>query len=336
MNEYFVNALKRSRMSCKRMAHGALCAILITGAPFASAQAWPSKPIKIVVPYAVGQGTDIMTRYIGDVLGKELGQPIVVENRPGAGGNIGTQAVARAPADGYTFVVGTNATHAANRYLYSRPGFDAQADFEPIAMIGILPMVYVTKPDNPVNSIPDLVRAARAKPDSRNIAISATTYRVAQELFKARAEAPLFSVDFSGSAQALTAVMGGQVDYMVDSIASLRSAILNKQVKALGVTSARSSKLLPGVKSLAEQGIADYELVGWTVLFAPKGTPAEVLNALNAAMEKTLAKPSVQEKLMQLGIEPQQISHDQLRKFIEQENSKWGQIIRAANIKPLS
>jgi tripartite-type tricarboxylate transporter receptor subunit TctC len=302
----------------------------------AQAQGWPSKPLRLIVPYAVGQGTDIAARYLAEEIGKELKQAIVVDNRPGAGGNIGTQAAARSAPDGYTLLIGTNATHAANAFLYANPGFDPQADFEPIGMVGILPLVYVTQPGNAVNSMQDLVRAARAKPDGLNVAVSTTTCRMAHELFKQRAEAAMFPIDFKGSAQALTAVIGGDVEYMVDTITSLRTAILNKQVKALGVTSAASSKLLPGVKSLSEQGIAGYELVGWTVFYAPKGTPAEALRVLSAAIDKTTSRPEVQEKLLQLGIEPQSRSRDELRAFADAEKEKWGRLIRAAGLKPAS
>ncbi len=298
------------------------------------AQTFPNKPIRLIVPYAVGQGTDIAARYIADEVAKELKQPFVIDNRPGAGGNIGTQAAARATPDGYTITIGTNATHAANSFLFANPGYDAQADFEPIAMAGILPLVYVTLPGNPVNSMQDLVRAVKAKPDGLNVAISTTTCRMAHELFKARAEAPMFPIDFKGSAQGLTAVLGGQVEYMVDTITSLRGAITGQQVKALGVTSARSSKLLPGVKSLAEQGIAGYELVGWTVFYAPKGTPAEALAVLATAMNKTLARADVQEKLGQMGIEPDHKTREELKAFSESEKEKWGRLIRAAGLKP--
>ncbi|MES2360666.1 MAG: tripartite tricarboxylate transporter substrate-binding protein [Pseudomonadota bacterium] len=298
------------------------------------AQAYPSRPIKLIVPYAVGQGTDIAARYVGDELAKALNQPIIVDNRPGAGGNIGTQIASKSPADGYTLLIGTNATHAANSFLYTNPGFDPQADFEPIAMVGILPLVYVTAPNNPISNIPDLVRAARAKPDGLNTAISTTTCRMAHELFKQRAEAPMFPVDFKGSAQALTAVIGGQVEYMVDTITSLRTAVLNGQVKALGVTSAKSSKLLPGVKSIAEQGIAGYELVGWTVLYAPKGLPPETARTLAAAVSSTLARPNVQEKLLQLGIDPLAMTGDTLKTFTANEKEKWGRLIHGAGLKP--
>ena len=311
-----------------------LNALLLLATGSALAQNWPSKPIRLIVPYAVGQGTDIAARYIADEVGKELKQAIVVDNRPGAAGNIGTQAAARATPDGYTLTIGTNATHAANSFLFANPGYDPQADFEPIAMVGVLPLVYVTHPASPIQSMQDLVRAARAKPDALNVAVSTTTCRMAHELFKVRGEAPMFPVDFKGSAQALTAVIGGQVEFMVDTITSLRGAIVNQQVRALGVTSARSSRLLPGVKSLAEQGIAGYELVGWTTLYAPRGTPPEALRVLSGAFNKTLARADVQEKLLQMGIEPESKTPEELKAFGELEKDKWARLIRAAGLKP--
>lgn len=311
-------------------------ALLAAACAASLAQSWPSRPIRLIVPYAVGQGTDIAARYIADEVGKELRQPIVVDNRPGAAGNIGTQLAARSAPDGYTIAIGTNATHAANSFLFANPGYDPQADFEPLAMVGILPLVYVTHPGSAIQTMQDLVRAARAKPDGLNVAVSTTTCRMAHELFKVRAEAPMFPVDFKGSAQALTAVIGGQVEFMVDTITSLRGAVLNQQVRALGVTSARGSRLLPGVKSLAEQGIAGYELVGWTTLYAPKGMPSEILGMLSAAMQKTLARADVQEKLLQMGIEPETKSRDELKAFGGAEKEKWGRLIRAAGLKPAS
>lgn len=208
-----------------------LAALLFACAASAGySQAYPSKPIRLIVPYAVGQGTDIAARYVADELSKALNQAIVIDNRPGAGGNIGTQIAAKSPADGYTLMIGTNATHAANSFLYTNPGFDPQADFEPIAMVGILPLVYVTALNNPVNNIQDLVRAAKAKPDALNTAVSTTTCRMAHELFKQRAEAPMFPVDFKGSAQAITALLGGHIEFMVDTITSLRAQIMSGQV----------------------------------------------------------------------------------------------------------
>lgn len=312
-----------------------LAALLFACAASAGySQAYPSKPIRLIVPYAVGQGTDIAARYVADELSKALNQAIVIDNRPGAGGNIGTQIAAKSPADGYTLMIGTNATHAANSFLYTNPGFDPQADFEPIAMVGILPLVYVTALNNPVNNIQDLVRAAKAKPDALNTAVSTTTCRMAHELFKQRAEAPMFPVDFKGSAQAITALLGGHIEFMVDTITSLRAQIMSGQVKALGVTSASSSKLLPGVKSIAEQGVAGYELVGWTVIYAPKGLPPEATRTLTVALTKLLERQDVQEKLLQMGIDPLPKSGNDLKTFVAAEKDKWGLLIKSAGLKP--
>lgn len=293
------------------------------------AQTYPVKPIRMIIPYAAGQGTDIIGRYVADELSRQVKQPIVIDNRPGAGGNIGTQLTARAPADGYTLMIGTNATHAANAFLYDQPGFDAQADFEPIAMIGILPLVYVTSPANPANTIQDLIAAAKSKPDALNTAVSTTTCRMAHELFKLRSGAAMTPVDFKGSAQSISAVLGGHVEFMVDTIASLQTQVLGGQLKPLGVTSLKSSRLLPGVKSIAEQGLSGYELVGWTVVFAPKGIPQEASQTLSKAIGQLLSTADVQAKLLQLGMDPQFKSGNDLKSFITTEKEKWGRLISA-------
>lgn len=309
-----------------------LCAACVVGQ--VHAQSYPNKPIKMVIPYAAGQGTDIVGRYVADELSRALKQAVVIDNRPGAGGNIGTQLTAKSAPDGYTIMIGTNATHAANAFLFSQPGFDAQADFEPIAMVGILPLVYVTAPANPVNNIQDLIAAARSKPDALNTAVSTTTCRMAHELFKMRGGAAMMPIDFKGSAQSITAVLGGHVGYMVDTIASLQAQVASGQLKALGVTSLSSSRLLPGVKSISEQGVAGYELVGWTVIFAPKGIPAEATQTLASAINKTLERADVQAKLLQLGVDPQMKSGAELKSFIASEKEKWGKLIGAAGLKP--
>ena len=315
----------------RRCAVAALLAI----ACLAHAQSFPAKPIRLIIPYAAGQGTDILARYLGEEVTKLLAQPLMMDNRPGAGGNIGTQLAARSPADGYTVVIGTNATHAANAFLYANPGFDPQADFEPIAMVGVLPLVYVTLPSSPINTMQDLVAAARAKPDALNTAVSTTTCRMAHELFKTRSGAQMTPIDFAGSAQSITAVLGGHVQFMVDTITSLRAQISGGQLKALGVTSAKTTKLLPGVKSLAEQGVPDYELVGWTAIFAPKGTPADVQRVLATAFAKTLEREDVQNKLLQLGIDPVAKTGPELKSFVIGEKEKWGRLINASGLKPI-
>lgn len=299
------------------------------------AQSYPVKPIRMIIPYAAGQGTDIVGRYVADELSRRLKQAVVIDNRPGAGGNIGTQMTARAAADGYTLMIGTNATHAANAFLYEQAGFDAQADFEPIAMIGILPLVYVTRPANPVNTIQELIVAARAKPDALNTAVSTTTCRMAHELFKMRSGAAMMPVDFKGSAQSISAVLGGHVEFMVDTIASLQSQVLGGQLKALGVTSLKASRLLPGVKPIAEQGVPGYELVGWTVVFAPKGIPPEVAQTLSSAFTQVLTAAEVQARLLQMGTDPQIKNGQELKAFVVSEKEKWGRLISVAGLKPV-
>ncbi len=306
---------------------------LATAAATAAAQTYPDKPVRVVVPYPAGQGTDVATRYVAEQVSKALGQNMVVENRPGAAGNIGTQHVARAPADGYTLLMGTNGTHAAAPFLYKDLGFDPIADFEPIALIGLLPMAIVTAPNNPVNGIGGLVAAARAKPDAINVAFTTTTSRATLELFKQQAKAPLFGVAYKGSAQAIGDLVGGQVEYMADTIASLRTMVTGGKLKAIAVTTVTAGELLPGVRSVAEQGIPGFEITGWNVLYAPKGTPPEVLKRLATEVEKVMALPETRQKLLQLGIEPKTATGAELDRFVRAERDKWGGVIRSANIR---
>ena len=306
---------------------------LATASATAVAQTYPDKPVRVVVPYPAGQGTDVATRYVAEQVSKALGQNMVVEIRPGAAGNIGTQHVARAPADGYTLLMGTNGTHAAAPFLYKDLGFDPIADFEPIALIGLLPMAIVTAPNNPVNGIDGLVAAARAKPDAINVAFTTTTSRATLELFKQQAKAPLFGVAYKGSAQAIGDLVGGQVEYMADTIASLRTMVTGGKLKAIAVTTVTAGELLPGVRSVAEQGIPGFEITGWNVLYAPKGTPPEVLKRLATEVEKVMALPETRQKLLQLGIEPKTATGAELDRFVRAERDKWGGVIRSANIR---
>jgi tripartite-type tricarboxylate transporter receptor subunit TctC len=304
-----------------------LCAVA------AQAETWPARPVKLIVPYAAGQGTDVAGRYVAELLAKELGANIVVENRAGAGGNIGTQLAARAPADGYTLLMGTNGTHAAAGFLYANPGFDAEADFDPVALTGVLPLAIVTRPDNQVGSVQALVAAARAKPDKINVAVTTTTSRSVFELFRKEAKAPLFPVPYKGSAQAITDLIGGQVDYMVDTVASTRAQIEGGKLKALAISSLAGSELLPGVKSIAEQGVPGFEIVGWNAIFVPKGTPPDIVAKLAAATTRVMQMPQTRQKLLQMGLDPRTIAGDELVRFMREERKKWGEVIRAANLK---
>ena len=310
----------------------ALLAGLLSGA-VAQAQTWPSKTVKIIVPYQAGQGTDVATRYFADQLTKALGQTFYVDNKPGAGGNIGTEAAAHSPADGYTLLMGTNGTQAMNEFLYASPGFDPGKDFTPIMLVGLLPMVVAANPSFAANSVAELVAAAKAKPDKVDVALPSTTARLVFELLKERTGAPLFGVPYKGSATAITEVMGGQVQTMVDTVTALRGHVTSGKLKALGITTLKPSDLLPGVKTVAEQGVPGFETTGWIALYAPRGTPESAIAILSKELTRILAEPETRQRLLQIGLDPVGGTPASLAEFEKKERAKWGPVIKAAGLK---
>lgn len=299
----------------------------------AQAQAYPSRPIKIIVAYSAGQGTDIATRYLAEQLGKELGQPIVVENKPGAGGNLGTELAARAQPDGYTLTMGTNATHVLNQYLYSSMRFDAEKDFEPIALIGTFPMMLAVNAKSNLKTVSDVIKATKTGTHAADIAIPSTTARLVVELLVERSSTALFSVPYKGSGNAMTDVLGGQLPLVVDTPTALRAHLASGGVRPIAVTSAKPSGLAPGVKTVAEQGFDGYEVVAWNALYAPRGTPAPVIAALSAAVMKVMARPDARQKLLDIGFDPEGGTPVQLADFARAERTKWAPIIKTAGIK---
>ena len=295
--------------------------------------AYPAKPIKIVVAYPAGQGTDIAARYLSEQVAKELGQPIVIDNKAGAGGNIGTAAVAQSPGDGYTLTMGTNATHALNAFLYASVGFDPEKDFEPVALIGTFPMVVAVRADSPLKSAAELVATSRREPRAADIAMPSTTARLVVELLREHTKAPLFGVPYKGSGNAITDLLGGQLPVVVDTPTALRPHLASGRLRALGVTSSQRSGLVPGVPTVVEQGIAGFEVIAWNALYAPKGTPPNVIATLNAAFNKVLARPETRNRLLELGFDPAGGSSMALRDFAAAERAKWGPLIKTAGIK---
>ncbi|MCV0441072.1 MAG: tripartite tricarboxylate transporter substrate binding protein [Hydrogenophaga sp.] len=300
--------------------------------PPAQAQAYPNKPVRILVAYSAGQGTDIATRYLAEQISKDIGQPIVIDNRPGAGGNLGTDLAAQAEADGYTLTMGTNATHALNQFLYSKLPFDAEKAFEPIALVGTFPMVVAVNTGSSLTSISDLLAVARKNSREADVALPSTTARLVLELLKSSSGAPLFGVPYKGSGNAMTDVLGGQVPVIVDTPTALKTQLAAGKVRALAVTSGKPSGLAPGVKPVAEQGVAGFEVVAWNALYAPKGTPAPVISFWNAAMNKALARPETRQRLLELGFDPAGGTPAQLSEFAKAERQKWQPIIKAAGI----
>ena len=310
--------------------------VAVAGALFAGAalaQAYPAKPVKVIVPFPPGQGTDVATRFLAEQLTRALGHNFLVENRPGAGASLGTEALARSTPDGYTLGIGTAGTHTMNPSLYPSLGYDSVKDFEPITLTGMLPLLIASHPSFAPNSIQELIAAAKAKPDTLNVALPAPPQRIAFELLRQQGGAPLFGVAYKGSASALPEVMSGQVPLIIDSITALRPHINSGRLKPLAVTSLTSTELMPGVKSVAEQGLPGFELTAWNAFFAPKGTPAAIVTLLNTEVRRILALPDTRTRLMALGFEVAGSTPQELAERVRTERDKWSRTIRAANIK---
>jgi tripartite-type tricarboxylate transporter receptor subunit TctC len=294
---------------------------------------WPAKPVRIVVPYGAGQGADLLVRVLAQELAGSLHQPFVIENRPGAGGNIGAAMVAKAEPDGYTLLLGTNATLAANEFLYSNLGYQPTKDFDAVAMVGLLPMVICTAKDFPTNGIAQMIQQARAKPNTVNVGLPSTTAAVVLAQFVQSAHAPLFGVNYKTSAQSTTDVLGGQIPLVIDTVAATRSQIQSGKLRALGISSAKASRVLEGVRPIADQGVPGFALVAWDAFFFPKGTAPATVEKLSQHLRLALEKPAIQQRLVELGIEPTYLDSRQLLDFVRNERERWRDLIRLADIR---
>ncbi|MBO1111015.1 Bug family tripartite tricarboxylate transporter substrate binding protein [Bordetella petrii] len=311
----------------------AACVLAAAAAPASAQQAYPDKPVKIVVAYTAGQGTDVASRYFAEQLSKVLGQTFYVENRGGAGGNIGTDIAARAAPDGYTLTMGTNATHALNQFLYPTMTYDAERDFEPIALVATFPMALLAGGDSAFKSVPDVLAAARAKKGAADVGMPSTTARLVLELLKEQTGAPLFGVPYKGSSTAMTDVIGKQIPLTIDTVAAARPQVAGGKVKVLGVTSRKPTELLPGAPTIASQGVDGFEVIAWNALYAPKGTPPEIVARLNQAINQILSQPATRKHLLQMGYEPAGGSAQDLADFARAERRKWQPIIKKAGIR---
>ncbi|SCK32549.1 Tripartite-type tricarboxylate transporter, receptor component TctC [Variovorax sp. HW608] len=307
--------------------------VALLSSSLVSAQAYPTKPIRIIVPYQAGQGTDVATRYLAEHLGRGLGQPLVIENRAGAGGNIGAAEVARAAPDGYTLLMGTNGTHVLNQFLYPSIPFDPEKDFEPVALVSTFPMVILANPNAPYKNMADLLADAKARPDVVNVGLPSTTSRLVLELIQKQSGVVMRSVPYKGSGTSMTDLMGGQVLVGIDTASAARPFVANGKLKALAVTSLKDSALLPGARPAASQGLEGFEVVAWNGLYAPHGTPAAIVQKLNAEIVKILALPEARQRLLELGHETAGGTPDGLDRFARSEREKWGPLIKSVGMK---
>ncbi|MDM0071115.1 tripartite tricarboxylate transporter substrate binding protein [Variovorax sp. J31P207] len=298
-----------------------------------SAQSYPTKPIRVIVPYQAGQGTDVATRYLAEHLGRALGQALVIENRAGAGGNIGAAEVARAAPDGYTLLMGTNGTHVLNQFLYPSMPFDPEKDFEPVALVSTFPMVILANPNAPYKTMADLLADAKARPDVVNVGLPSTTSRLVLELIQKQSGIVMRSVPYKGSGTSMTDLMGGQVLVAIDTASAARPFVASGKLKALAVTSLKDSALLPGTPPAAGEGLEGFQVIAWNGLYAPHGTPAAIIQKLNAEIAKILALPEARQRLLELGHEAAGGTPDNLARFARTERDKWGPLVKSAGMK---
>ncbi|MDO8769654.1 MAG: tripartite tricarboxylate transporter substrate-binding protein [Burkholderiaceae bacterium] len=293
---------------------------------------WPNRPVKIIVAYPAGQSTDIATRYLADKLSRALGQGFVVDNKPGAGGNIGTALAARATPDGYTLVMGANGTHAINPALYPNVGYDADKDFDAIILTALIPFAISAGPNVAVNSLNDLIALARSKPGTVDTAFPSVTGQLVLEMLKQR-DVPLFGVRFKGSGDAMTAVLGGHVPILIDTVAATRTGM--GKIKPLAVTTTIPMASMPGVKTASEQGLPNFTITAWNALMAPRGVPMDIQNKLAIEMRKILDLPETQKALGELGFERAPVrTTAELNAWLREERRSYAQIIKTANMKP--
>lgn len=326
-------------MKSRSVSLGRAAGIAATGILAAVAQAnaqpaaWPTKPITLVVTYPPGGGADAMARLIAPKLGEALGQNVIVENRPGAGGQIGAAFVAKAPADGHTLMLDAS-SFAVNPSLYPKLPYDSSKAFRAIGLIAQFPNVVLVNAQFPAKSVAQLTALARARKDAVSYASSGngSAQHLAGALFESAAKVDMVHVPYKGGGPALNDVIGGQVPLFFGNLASTLQHVQSGKLRALAVTSAKRASMLPDVPTLAEEGVQGAEIYEWNALFAPGGTPEPVVQKLNAAVHKAVEAPDVKARITQLGGEPQRTTPDAAQKFISGQMSLWARVIKDRNI----
>lgn len=299
------------------------------------AQEWPNKPIRWIVPFPPGGAMDVMARALAEKSSKSLGQAVVIENKPGAGGNIGADFVARSDADGYTMMI-TSIGMATNKYLYPKLSYDPVKDFSPVSLIAIVPNVLVTNATQPnVKTVSDVIANAKAQPGKLTYASAGngSSIHLAGEVFTSMAKIDMQHIPYKGSNPAVTDLLGGQVNYMFDSITSAKPHIDAGKLRPIGITTSKRSKALPNVPTIAESGLPGYEVTPWFAVFVPAATPKPIVNKLNAALLDALKSPEIKAKFDGIGAEPLGTSPDELASYLNKEIERWGKVISTNNIK---
>ena len=309
--------------------------LLALVAALACAQTYPTKPIRLVVPFPPGGATDILARDVAQKLTEAWGQSVIVDNRPGAGGNIGSELVAKSSPDGYTLEMGTVGTHAINASLYAKMPYDHVRDFTPVILVAGVPNVLVVNPALPANSVAELIAYAKANPGKLNFASSGngTSIHLSGELFKVMAGVQITHIPYKGSTPALQDLLGGQVQMMFDNLPPSLPQIKAGKLRALGVTTLTRAPALPDVPTLSESGLPGFEASSWFGILAPAGTPAPIVAKLNAEIAKWLATPEAKEKLAKQGANAAGGTPDDFAKHIAAETAKWAKVVKDSGAK---
>ena len=297
---------------------------------------WPAKPIRLVVPFAAGGTSDVLARTLAEKLQAALKQPVIVDNKAGAGGVIGADSVAKSAPDGYTLLLGTIASHAINPALQPRMPYDASKDFAPVILLGRISNVLLTGAGQPYKTVQDVINAAKARPDSIAFASAGqgSSQHMSGEMFKLLAGADLTHVPYKGSAPAIQDVIGGQVPLSFETVTVALPHLQSGKVRALAVTSAQRSPALPNTPTLQEAGVAGFDVSSWQALYAPGGTPAAIVQRLNSEVEKVIALPEVKARFEALGLQHQPNTPAEFSAFGKSELAKWAKVVKDGNVKP--
>ena len=331
-----LHATRRCTGALRRAATLAVVAtIAVAAASTAGAQGYPNKPVRLVVPFPAGGTTDIVARAVAQKLTETWGQSVVVDNRPGAGGNIGSELVAKAAPDGYTLLMGTVGTHAINPSLYAKMPYDHVKDFAPVVLVAGVPNVLVVNPSVPAQNVGELIAYAKANPGKLNFASSGsgTSIHLSGELFKVLTGVQMTHVPYKGSAPALSDLVGGQVQLMFDNLPSSLAFIKANRLRALAVTSTTRAPALPDVPTMVEAGVPNFEASSWFGMLAPAGTPPDVVARINGDVAKWLATPEAREKMVAQGAIAVGGSPDDFARHIAAETAKWAKVVKESGAK---
>ncbi|WP_251863764.1 tripartite tricarboxylate transporter substrate binding protein [Achromobacter sp. Marseille-Q4962] len=312
-----------------------LAALLAAALPLgAQARDFPSRPITFIVPFAAGSATDQIGRAIGQGVTEQTGQAVVIENKPGASAMIGAAAAARAAPDGYTVLITTNTTHAANEHLYKTLTYDPVRDYAPLTLLGKGGQIMVVNPSSPARTVGDFLDQARKNPGKLSFGSGSSSSRIAGELLQQMADIKLLHVPYKSNPLAITDLLGGQIDMMITDTATGLPQVKSGKLRALGVTGLARSALAPDVPTIAEAGVPGYEMGYWFAAYAPAGTPPDVVERLNELLVQATQTAPAKQFYAQTGTDPATSTPDELAKFQQAESKKWGDIIEKAGIQP--